>query len=335
MTRRRWIIFLVVFIVAVGAFMALMFSEPAEPRFKSRSLSEWVEDISPTSLTPGPGIRTTAGSPVIFVRRGNLLFVTGAAPTNLPVLVSAASGPTLQYPPQHLAAAEAIRQIGTNAIPHLVRTAYLRDGKLKAKLLALWRKQNAIKPPFKSAMEQQQHALPALGELGAAAVWTWVEMLTNDLATPAVQRYAAARLAQMRHEATPALPALLLAQNHPDPTARVSIGHAIQYCDRLGLLSALHNLRWATNRDIRASAAWSLGFIGTHSDMCLPALATALEDQSPHVRESAVDALGKFGLDALPLVNRIQRATQDPERRVRKAASNALERIVEGRAPRA
>jgi len=233
-----------------------------------------------------------------------------------------------RYPTQHIAAAEAIREIGTNAVPHLLPAIYSRDPPWKTKLATLWRKQKWIKLPFQTAIEKQEHALPALRELGPAVVWTWVEILTNQSVTVEVQQYAAGSLAEMRRGAVPALATLLELQDHTNRTMRASIGAAIQYCDTEGFLSSLYNVRHATNPEVRASGAWSLGFICKNPDMSIPALARAAKDQSPQVRASALEALGKFGTDALNTTNVVVRALDDPERRVRRAATNALNRLV-------
>jgi HEAT repeat protein len=84
----------------------------------------------------------------------------------------------------------------------------------------------------------------------------------------------------------------------------------------------------STNREIRASAAWSLGFIGQHPDMIVPALERALKDDAPQVRREAVLALGKFGTNAVPAKNAIERVTNDPDVMVRNAATNALQQVT-------
>jgi hypothetical protein len=227
-----------------------------------------------------------------------------------------------------MAAAEAIREIGTNAVPHLLRRIYSEDPPWKTKLVAFWRKQKRVKLPFKTAVEKQEHALPALRQLGPAVLWTWIEILTNQSATVEVQQYAAASLAEMRRDAVPALATLLDFQNHTNPAIRASVGAAIRYCDTEGFLSSLYTVRHAPDPVARASSAWSLGFIRKNPDMSVPALARLASDPSPQVKASALEALAKFGDDALDTTNLIFRALTDPERRVREAATNALNRLM-------
>jgi HEAT repeat protein len=117
--------------------------------------------------------------------------------------------------------------------------------------------------------------------------------------------------------------------NHPDVEVRRSIGYAIQNCDGEGLVAALWNLRQSTNATSRASGAWSLGFICKNPDMSLPALVGATKDRDWNVRENALVSLGKFGTNALSATNIIYRAMEDPDRRVRVAATNALNHVLE------
>jgi hypothetical protein len=326
MTRRRWILIAAVCAIVLGSVLYTTFRNPGEPSYSGRRLSEWVDDISPTVLTrPGPTAVFWTG-PRRVVTRGRA--ITVQVPTGgLPMFVSGPFGPTLQYPPQHIAASRAIREIGTNAVPHLLQTIYSRDPVWKTKLITLWRKQKWVKLPFRTAVEKQERALPALRELGPAVVWTWVEVLTNQSASVEVQQYAAVSLAEMRKGAVPALATLLQFQDHTNRTIRGSVGAAIQYCDTDGLLASLYNLRGSPRDDYRASAAWSLGFICKNPDMSIPALVRAVADPSPQVRASALEALPKFGTNAMAATNVIIRALSDPERRVRRAAANALDSL--------
>lgn len=327
MTRRRWIAIAGILLLLAAAIFTL-FRRTVEPKYGGKRLSKWIDDISPTSLTrAGPTAVFWTAPRRIKTRDGQIMIVQANIP-GLPRFVSGPFGLTAKYPPEHIAAVQAIREIGTNAVPHLLRTIYARDPSWKTKLINLWSKQKWLKVPFKTAVEKQERALPALRQLGPAAVWTWVEILTNELASVEVQQYAAGSLAEMRSGAVPALATLLHLQDHTNYTIRGSIGAAIQYCDTDGLLSSLYNLRHSSNANSRASAAWTLGYIGKAADMSIPSLVRAANDSSAHVRASALDALSKFGSDALATTNVIIRALNDPERRVRKAATNALNQLL-------
>ena len=328
MTRRRWILTITAFLFLLTAAVLVLLRTAGEPSYGGKALSQWVDDISPTALTrPGPTAVFWTGPAQAKNRSGQTVTVQRQIP-GLPRFVSGPFGTTLEYPAQHIAASQAIRQIGTNAVPHLLRTIYTRDPAWKTRLINVWRKQKWVKVPFRTAIEKQERALPALRQLGPRVVWTWVELLTNELASVEVQQYAAGSLAEMRGGAAPALATLLQLQDHTNYTLRISIGAAIQYCDTDGLLSSIHNLRHSPHDNSRASAAWSLGHISKAPDMSIPVLMRAVNDPSPHVRASAIAALPRFGADALTATNVIFRALNDSERRVRKAATNALNQLV-------
>jgi len=327
MRRRRRIVLIAVCVTLVVAALIAILRTPPEPSFQGRRLSEWVEDINPAPL--GGNARR---GPVTFMPGGRVVNTGGGTfivqPTNVATRFVWMPTMLMQQNPQHTAAAQAIREIGTNAIPYLLRTIYSQDPSWKTKAVEIWRKQNWVKLQFKTARDKQAHALPALRELGpAATVWTWVEILTNRLASPEVQNYAATTLASFGKDATAALTVLLRIPEHPHPNTRQAIGDAIHYCDREGFLHALYNTRYGTNANVRASGAWSLGHLAKNPDMSLPALARVMDDPSPHVRESAIEALAKFHVAGNRTTNLIMRALDDPERRVRRAATNALERI--------
>jgi hypothetical protein len=66
-------------------------------------------------------------------------------------------------------AVEAIRQIGTNGIPTLLRLAAAHDSALKLDLVRLAAKQHLIRIPFTSAWEKNRLATLGFSALGAAA----------------------------------------------------------------------------------------------------------------------------------------------------------------------
>ena len=143
-----------------------------------------------------------------------------------------------------------------------------------------------------------------------------------------MQVYAATRISTSGRAATPALPVLLTMENHREPRAWSAISWAIQQCDRDGVLPSIRQLRRSADAELRASAAWSLGFVTNYPDITIPALATALGDLDARVREEAAFALGKYATNAISITNAMHRALRDPEARVRDAATNALHRIA-------
>lgn len=298
-----------------------LLSRPPEPSFKNRKLGEWVQDISPTMLPRQGGgnrslsVRIQPQTTVISRDDTFLPFPWGGVVSNAPKLFDIRAGASVAtYPPQHEAAANAIRQMGAKAIPHLLRAIYSRDGKLKETCVKWSEKQNLVKLRFATAEQKQCYALPALRELGPLALWAWVEVATNRLASPGVQAYAARRLVELR-----AVQPIMAVENHPDSPVRIIAR------------SALAVMPAAADRVVRATEMWSLGFMRDDPDKTIPVLVAALDDASPLVRQEALLAIAKFGADAITATNAIQRMMEDPERGVRSTATNVLKQVLQGK----
>ena len=299
----------------LGVTVLVLLEQTEEPIADGRKLSYWVNALPPTILTSSRTPLIPPPTPRLTPTQARAL---AAAPPPL-------RGRKIQTPFPTDAVA-AIRKIGTNAIPHLIPAVYSRDGKFKTWCMKWAGKQKVLK--LRSAQERRGHALSALSLLGAEALWSWIEIVTNELALPEVQVYAAQRVSSFGDRATPALSALLMMENHREPRAWSAISWAIQQCDRKGVLPALRNLRQSDDPDLRASAAWSLGFIGDFPDITVPALISVLDDPSDKVRQEAALSLAKYGTNATVAITAMRRLTNDPESNVREAATNALNRIV-------
>ena len=254
----------------LGATVLVLLEQTEEPIADGRKLSYWVNTLPPTILTSS---RTPLIPPPPRLTPAQARALAATPPPRLARKIQT---------PFPTAAVAAIRKIGTNAIPHLLPAVYSRDGKFKTWCMKWVGKQKVFK--LRSAQERRGHALSALSLLGAEALWSWVEIVTNELAMPEVQVYAAQRVSSFGDGATPALSALLMMENHREPRAWSAISWAIQQCDRKGVLPSLRNLRQSEDPDLRASAAWSLGFFVDFADITVPALISASDDPIGKVR---------------------------------------------------
>ena len=171
------------------------------------------------------------------------------------------------------AAVEAIRQIGTNAIPTLLRMAEAHDSPLKLKLVALARKQHLIRIRFISAGEQNRQATLGFRGLGAAA----------SNAVPALIKIFDAKSSPWsQEEAANALAGI-------GPAARRAVP---------SLCSALA----AANSNVRIACVLALGRIHAEPGQAVPVLIKSLNDPHPGVRQLAAEALCQFGADSQPAV---------------------------------
>src|SRR4051794_26615546 len=136
MKRHRIILVVVVVLLLVG-WVALYQGRSREPRYRNRTLSQWLETYQ----------RAVVGS---------------KTDTNAPAMMAAS--------------AEAVNQIGTNAIPVLLKMIRARDSSFERTTKLLLRKQSLIRLAWRTDSECRsqaclgfrilgRYAKPAVGEL--------------------------------------------------------------------------------------------------------------------------------------------------------------------------
>ena len=171
-------------------------------------------------------------------------------------------------PPTWDQANEAIRQIGTNAIPTLLRMLQQPDSKFKTMIVPLLSKQHWINLPFivfdRNFMAYD--ALVALGPEAGNAVPRLIEISKNDPSAFAQQ----------------GVPAIL---GYIGPAARSAIPQ---------LLPGITH----TNLIVRNNAFFALRRIHAESSLVVPALIRCLNNPDTAVRAQAVRALGEYGRQA-------------------------------------
>ena len=189
-------------------------------------------------------------------------------------------------------AAEAVRQMGTNCLPVLLKMLQARDSVVKAKLVEWAERQSLIEFNLTSAGDIRDQALEGFAALGPVA-WPAIPQLTQLLNRETTASVAAAALVRLGLEAIPPLAAAL--------TNQVS---AVRYeaISALGrsrlpshdvvpiLMECLHN----TDSLVRVEAAEALGKRTEFPDSSVPALIQAMQDTSPAVCRSATKSLGQY-----------------------------------------
>jgi hypothetical protein len=83
-----------------------------------------------------------------------------------------------------------------------------------------------------------------------------------------------------------------------------------------------------TNDALAAGAAWSLAKLQLEPNLVVPALARSLRHSCFSVRLNAIFGLARFGRDAQPAVPQLLPVLSDPHPTLRKSATNALFRIA-------
>lgn len=199
---------------------------------------------------------------------------------------------------------QAIRTIGTNAVPRLLQM--LAGGEIDRERSAL-------------------NGFAILGPLGAPAV----SALTNLLAgtNPVVTVFAADSLGQI---GAPALPTLLdVLTNQPYNMATLAtLALADLGTNATPAIPVFIRDLGSRNHSVRERAADALGNLRLEPEIAVPALTNLLHDSSLAARCLALGSLARFQDAARPAVPAIIPLLQDAEPDVRISATNALSEIA-------
>jgi hypothetical protein len=209
---------------------------------------------------------------------------------------TSSANPPYNSPGWHQAE-EALRQIGTNAIPTLLRMIRAHDFPWKLKLVRLAEKQRLVRFRYRYAMplnEEAEYAFRILGTNAASAVPELIEIYEGNLSESS-QRCAALALGSIGGPAKAAVPALLKNFTH-------------------------------TNDHVRFYAVSAVANIGGEPDLILPVLKSVLKDSYKSVRWNAVVGMERYGCRARSVVPDLQEALKDEP--IRPAVETALWRIA-------
>jgi len=196
---------------------------------------------------------------------------------------------------------EAMRQIGTNAIPTLLRMLKPTDSQFKLNLIQFAKKQNLINIKWRTAWTLHREALfgfRCLGPQGKTAVPALLEIY-NERRSGQYYRdcvFFAQTFATMGPDASNAVPQLV--QDTTD-----------------------------TKIYTRLYAVGALAGIHARPDLALPALVKSLSDPIDTIRAEAIAGLGAFGTNAQSAVPDLLKALADPSPAVRNNAASALQQI--------
>lgn len=248
-------LWLVASFAALVIAVGLYLATPEQPTHKGKLLDEWLEQYGSSSMSAGDGYKTW--------RRDQ--------------------------------ASEAIREIGPNAIPHLLRMLRETDPEWREWLTHL----GLIRVPRKPSAIRNLRAVDGFRVLGSdatQAVPALVEIYEQNLS--GVSRSCAAQaLAAIGPAASAALPSLL---------------------------------RGATNWRVedRAVAVYALGEMRAAPTVVVPVLMTCLGDSNDVVRARAARALGQFGSNARPALPKLRELVEKKDRSTLKAAEQAIKQIT-------
>jgi len=178
---------------------------------------------------------------------------------------------------------EAVRHIGTNSIPTLLRMLRAHDSPLKTKLLTWASKHRSLGIHYTNPSIFNQQAFmgfQALGPDAASAVPKLIKILDQNVSECSAN-YTARTLAVIGPEAKAAVPWLLRAAT-------------------------------STNASDHSDALWALGQIHADADDVVPVLIRALRNPSVQDQLFAAIALGKFQGDAKSAVPALLEVLKSP-----------------------
>jgi hypothetical protein len=246
-----------------------------------------------------------------------------------------------RFPTPELALAiEAVRQMGTNALPFLIDDLRARDpliwrkipGPLYFRFKFLYRARSADYRGRGGPHERNEQAvffLRAMGPLAEPALPQIAKCLEHpETAGPALEVlnfYASNDQMRPGPEVTAALlKAMTMGNRYVRHLAANTVGLFRVDADLAvpALLRTLHD----PAAEVRASAAGALGY-RVRAPVIVPALAGVLDDPDRYVRRWAVWRLGTYESNAAPAVPKIVGCLSDADVEVRTEATNAIKLI--------
>jgi len=225
----------------------------------------------------------------------------------------------------HDRAEEAVRQMGTKALPPLLKMLRANDSKLKLKLKEWAEKQSLFEVQFSSAYDRRVRAVrgfEALGPVAEPAIPSLIELFKDE----EVAYGASAALIAIGPKSTlPLIKALTNENSQVRVHAAASLGDFGS--DAQNVVPALIRSLKDKSSLVRNCAAFSLGVIARDPTNVVPALIVNLHYTHAEVRAAAAFALDKYGKQAKAAVPALLKALNDQDRIVRIRATSALIKI--------
>jgi HEAT repeat protein len=228
-------------------------------------------------------------------------------------------------------AVQAIRHIGTNTLPTLLRWISYDPSPARQKALALLRQlPNGLQPRFlwerQTRSFETEAAFYTLGPAARSAIPELTRLATTS--TSEYRVYSCSRaLSHIGPEALPAMLAIISnpqgkARNYPIPMLnifRAEAGPAVPF-----LVACLEDKDDA----VACAAAEVLGNLALSNSVAVPALATSLQSTNAARRIHAARALAEFGRAAEAIAPQLQRLLTDSSQSARDEARRALDQIA-------
>jgi hypothetical protein len=200
--------------------------------------------------------------------------------------------------PQRKDTEEAIRQIGTNGIPTMLKMLQAKDSWLKTKWITLVRKQHFVKADVINATDKNYSASSALlllGDAASNAVPDLIEIYDKNI-------------------------------SHFSKTETCGVLGQLGPLARQAIPSLIRNM---TNDDfyVRQDAGLALDRIHLEPKLVVPAMIAALHDPAPNLVGNAVVTLGDYGPDAKAAIPALLELSKTSDAGLKEQIKTALRSI--------
>ncbi|MEO6181747.1 MAG: HEAT repeat domain-containing protein, partial [Verrucomicrobiota bacterium] len=229
---------------------------------------------------------------------------------------------------EQIQAAEAIRHIGTNALPFLLPEATRKESGFDGLLVAIFGSKEREQEDRKRRLSRAWNAALALYALGPAAKSSLPQLKQAyfDYDNEGTARNAAVALAGMGPEGWKVLSETITNTNWFACFGIWAL--ASQHATVPGTVDSLIQL-FTNNVVFHSSvAAWALGELGEEPDRVVPVMLNIYQSSTNYsVKADIAHGLAKFGSKAHVAVPALLKALHDPDVVVRFSATNALRAI--------
>jgi HEAT repeat protein len=273
-------------------------------------------------------------------KRGFLLAVLSAALAGGVVwMLSRPSEPVIQGKPlrawlseftgnpgdTNQAAFVAFREMGTNAIPALLKIMESDDSPFQRMILQLNRMQSLVHFPVRSTWWRRWAASFALHAMGANAKPAF-PTLTNLLFRTNSESLSAIALAGMGSEGLPPLLAALTSENKRIQHSAIW-GLCYEQSDLNIVVPVLIARLNDQDKAVHRLAVIALGTLHAEPGLAVPALMKEFPGNDPLLRPWIMIEIGQFGTNASVAVPMLLEALSDNDQKVRDEAASALKKI--------
>jgi HEAT repeat protein len=223
------------------------------------------------------------------------------------------------------AAFVAFREMGTNAIPALLKIIQSGDPRFQRMILKLNRMQSLVQFPLLDESRQREAAFFALYAMGAQAKPAF-PALTNRLVHSDTYAFSAIALAGMGSEA---LPPLFAALTNQDEFIRRSAANGLSWeqSDLNLVVPALIARLNDPDRSVHLTAVESLGKLHAEPGLAVPALMKDYPGNDRQLRIQIFIAIRQFQTNASAAAPMLLEALSDSDEAVRTFAASALKQI--------